>query len=287
MRRESGHGGTLVGEALRRTEQRLAAGGIPSARFTAEVLLARVLGIERSFLYSHPDKKLDAQQQSLLERLAEQRSKGIPTQYLTGVQEFFGLEFEVTPDVLIPRPETEHLVEHALQAADRNDRIVDVGTGSGCIAIALKKKRPTARVGACDVSPAALRVAARNAGKLGAAVDFFAGDLAGAVRPASLDLLISNPPYVPLADLPGLQRELRAEPAAALFAGADGLEAYRRLAPQAAVVLKPGGYLFLEMGYQLRSFLESMLSGEEWEPPAVRQDLAGLDRVLIARKRRR
>ena len=135
------------------------------------------------------------------------------------------------------------------------------------------------------MSPAALEVAGRNAKRLGAKIEFFAGDLAEALRPASVDLLVSNPPYVPLADLPGLQRELRAEPSRALFGGEDGLEAYRRLAPQAAVVLHPGGRLLLELGYHIRPAVEAMLPDAEWEPAEVKHDLAGLDRVLTARKR--
>lgn len=277
--------GAVVGEALRLAQARLRNCGAASPRLTAEVLLAHVLGVEKAFIYAHPDERLDTGCRQRLQELVERRCAGIPTQYLTGVQEFFGLEFEVTPDVLIPRPETEHLVEAALEVARPGDRIVDVGTGSGCVAIALKSKRPKAYIGACDVSPAALRVAVRNAKRLGARVEFFAGDLAEALRPESVDLLVSNPPYVPLADLPGLQRELRAEPATALFGGEDGLEAYRRLAPQAAVVLKAGGHLLLELGYHIRPQVEAMLPNDEWEHPEVKQDLAGLDRVLTVRKR--
>ena len=280
-----GFGEAVVGEALRLAEACLRNCGAASPRLTAEVLLAHVLGVDKAFLYAHPDERLETGCRQRLQELVERRCVGIPTQYLTGVQEFFGLEFEVTPDVLIPRPETEHLVEAALEVARPGDRIVDLGTGSGCVAIALKSKRPQAYVGACDVSPAALGVAKRNAKRLGARVEFVTCDLAEALRPESVDLLVSNPPYVPLADLPGLQRELRAEPATALFGGEDGLEAYRRLAPQAAVVLRPGGYLMLELGYHIRPQVEAMLPNDEWEHPEVKQDLAGLDRVLTARKR--
>ncbi len=277
--------GAVVGEALRLAQARLKNCNDASPRLTAEVLLAHVLGVDKAFLYAHPDERLDGGCRQRLQELVERRCAGVPTQYLTGVQEFFGLEFEVTPDVLIPRPETEHLVEAALEVARPGDRIVDVGTGSGCVAIALKSKLPDVYVGACDVSPAALEVAGRNAKRLGAKIEFFAGDLAEALRPASVDLLVSNPPYVPLADLPGLQRELRAEPSTALFGGEDGLEAYRRLAPQAAVVLRPGGRLLLELGYHIRPAVEAMLPDAEWEPAEVKRDLAGLDRVLTARKR--
>lgn len=275
----------VVAEAIRLANVQLVTRGVASARLTAEILLAHALGVDKAFLYTHPNEKLGRAQESLLRQLIKQRCDGVPTQYLTGVKEFFGLEFEVTPDVLIPRPETEHLVEHALAAAGQDDRIVDVGTGSGCVAIALKKNCPAASVGACDLSHAALRVASQNANRLGAAINFFTGDLAGAIRPASLDLLVSNPPYVPLANLPGLQRELRAEPAMALFGGEDGLEGYRLLAPQAAVVLRPGGHFLLELGYQARLAVEAMLPVGKWKQPEVKTDLAGLDRVLVVQKR--
>ena len=275
----------VVGDALRAAETRLADRGVPSPRLTAEVLLAHVLRVDKAFLYAHPEEELSAALGQRLAEWVERRCEGVPTQYLTGVQEFFGLEFEVTPDVLIPRPETEHLVEEVLAHAGPGDRIVDVGTGSGAIAISIKKKQPAASVAASDVSPAALRVAARNARRHGVSIDFFAGDLAAALRPASVDLLISNPPYVPLADLPGLQRELRAEPPTALFGGEDGLEAYRRLVPEAAAVLRPGGRLLLELGYHIRPAVEAMLPDADWEPPEVKPDLAGLDRVLTARRR--
>ncbi len=275
----------VVGDALREAERWLTDRGVPAPRLTAEVLLAHVLRVDKAFLYAHPDEPISKARRRRLEALLERRCEGVPTQYLTGVQEFFGLEFEVTPDVFIPRPETEHLVEEVLAHARPGDRIVDVGTGSGVIAISIKKKQPAASVAASDVSPAALRVAARNARKLGVSVHFFAADLAAALRPASVDLLISNPPYVPLADLPGLQRELRSEPATALFGGEDGLEAYRRLAPEAAAVLRPGGRLLLELGYHIRPAVEAMLADADWEPAEVKPDLAGLDRVLTARRR--
>ena len=275
----------VVAEAIRSVDTQLATKGVGSARLTAEILIAHVLGVDRSSLYCHFDQDLSKEQQYVLRQLVKRRCDGIPTQYLTNTQEFFGLEFEVTPDVLIPRPETEHLVEHALEVADQGNRIVDVGTGSGCIAIALKKNLPTAVVGACDISQTALRVAVRNAKRLGVNVNFFAGNLAGMVRRESLDLLISNPPYVPLANLAGLQRELYAEPAAALFGGEDGLQNYQILIPQAAITLRSGGLLLLELDYQVRLAVEAMLRTREWEPPEVKQDLAHLDRVLIVRKK--
>ena len=275
----------VVAEAIRSVGTQLATEGVGSARLTAEVLIAHVMRVDRSSLYCHFDEDLSKEQQYVLGQLVKRRCDGIPTQYLTNTQEFFGLKFEVTPDVLIPRPETEHLVECALGVADQGDRIVDVGTGSGCIAIALKKNLPTAVVGACDISQAALRVASRNAKRLGVSIDFFTGNLAGMVRRASLDLLISNPPYVPLANLAGLQRELYAEPATALFGGEDGLQNYQILIPQAATALRSGGLLLLELDYQVRPAVEAMLRTSEWEQSEVKQDLAQLDRVLIVRKR--
>ena len=273
-----------VSEAVHLASTQFAARGVPSAYLTAEVLLAHVLRVEKTFLYTYPEKYLSAEQTNLLRQLVEERCQGTPTQYLTGVQEFFGLDFEVTPDVLIPRPETELLVECTLNTADRGDRILDIGTGSGCVAISIKKHQPTVSVGACDLSLAALGIASKNANQLGVIVNFFVSDLASAIQEKSLDIIVANPPYVPLASLPGLQRELRAEPSMALFGGQDGLEHYQRLIPKAATVLRTGGYLLLELGHQNRMAIEAMLLANQWKRLEIKKDLAGFERVLIAQK---
>lgn len=282
-----------IGEALRRAVSLLEERRVGVPRLTAEVLLADVLAAERSFLYSHPEVALSADQWACFEDAMGERCAGKPTQYITGKQEFYGLSFAVSPETLIPRPETELLVEEALGKLSGNgavlnrvpDPVLDLGTGSGCIAVAIKKHRPGARVLACDLSLPALRVANDNARRLEADIELIQADLTEAFRRNSFGTVVCNPPYVPLADLPGLQRELRFEPARALFGGEDGLAFYRRLSELAGRVLRPGGWLLVELGYRGRSAVEEMFSSARWEAPQVRADLAGMDRVLMTRKR--
>ena len=257
---------------------------VAAPRLTAEVLLGHLLDREKAFLYAHPEETLKPDQQKRLLEFVRQRCAGKPTQYITGRQEFYGLPFQVTPDVFIPRPETELLVEEALARLGENDRVLDVGAGSGCVGIAIKKKRPSARVIACDLSHPALRVAAGNARRLEADVEFVEADLVYGFAAGSFDLVVSNPPYVPLLAMAGLQQEIRSEPAQALFAGEDGLEMYGRLTKAAARILRPGGRLLMELGYTSRSAVEAMLKTGEWETPTVRTDLAGIDRMLAVRK---
>ena len=278
-----------IGEALRRAVSLLEERRVGVPRLTADVLLADVLAAERSFLYSHPEVALSADQWARFEDAVGERCAGKPTQYITGKQEFYGLSFAVSPETLIPRPETELLVEEALGKLGGNgaalDRVLDVGTGSGCIAVAIKKHCPGARVLACDLSLPALRVANDNARRLEADIGLIQADLTEAFRQNSFGTVVCNPPYVPLADLPGLQRELRFEPARALFGGEDGLAFYRRLPELAGRVLRPGGWLLVELGYRGRAAVEEMFSSARWEAPQVRADLAGMDRVLMTRKR--
>jgi len=207
-----------------------------------------------------------------------QRIKGAPTQYITGRQEFYGREFRVTPDVLIPRPETEHLVETALGRGGNS--VLDIGTGSGAIAVTLALEA-TARVTASDVSPAALRVARQNADALGARVDFVACDLGAALADGSFDLVVSNPPYIAGRDRTSLQAEVRDhEPALALFGGEDGLAVYQRLVPEARRLLRPGGWLMMELGDA--GAVREMCGS--WTGVEIVNDLAGIPRVLLARK---
>lgn len=215
-------------------------------------------------------------------RYLNDRLKGKPTQYITHRQEFYGRDFFVNADVLIPRPETEHLIEAALPFARReNANLLDVGTGSGAIAITLALESGRA-VLASDISCKALLVANRNRDKHGACVSFLLADLLEAIRPASIDLLLSNPPYVPGADAANMQREVRDwEPHVALFAGDTGLEIYGRLIQAAAIVVKPGGRVFLELGYRSLARVREMLA-ERWTDIAVLSDLAGLPRVIGA-----
>lgn len=242
---------------------------------TAEVLLAHAIGCERTWLYAHSTDELRELWWIHYGRYLHERLKGKPTQYITGHQEFYGRDFRVTRDVLIPRPETEHVIEAAL--AVKADTILDVGTGSGAIAITLALETRV-RVVATDISPAALEIAKENATRLGASVDFVACDLTGALA-GRFDLIVSNPPYVPKTE--SLPREVRDfEPELALYGGEDGLEIYRRLIPEAARLLNPGGSLIMELAFNAGDAVRSLL--EEWSDVRVNPDLAGLARVILA-----
>jgi release factor glutamine methyltransferase len=251
--------------------------GVIAPTLTAEVLLAHAVGHPRSWLFAHSDEGLREVWWIHYGRYLHQRMEGMPTQYITGKQEFFGREFRVSPDVLIPRPETEHLIEAALKFAATT--ILDIGTGSGAIAatLALETK---ADVFATDISAAALQVAKQNAATLKASVAFVQSDLGSAFRDRTFDLIVSNPPYVPEADREALQREVRDyEPALALFAGSDGLSVYARLIPEAARLLKTGGRLIMELGDQSLDRVRRMIDGN-WNNLEVVPDLAGKPRVL-------
>src|SRR5580704_9430694 len=255
---------------------------IAAPRLTAEVLLMHALQKERSYLYAHSDEELVELAWIHYGRYLHQRMKGKPTQYITGRQEFYGRDFRVTPDVLIPRPETEHLVEAAIARIKPGDLVVDVGTGSGAIAISLALET-SARVLATDISIPALPVAQSNAARLSASVSFSACDLAAAIHDRSIDVLVSNPPYVPATDHPSLQREVRDfEPPVALFGGPTGLEIYQRLIVEAARVLRPHGWLLLELGYNSLAPVREMLE-RGWTDIDIVPDLAGFPRVLAAR----
>ena len=258
---------------------------VPVPRLTAEVLLCHALRCERAYLYAHGNDELIERAWIHYGRYLNERLRGKPTQYITYKQEFFGRQFHVDERVLIPRPETEHLVEAALAwLPDRSGAtVLDVGTGSGAIAVsvALESGRP---VWASDVSVQALEVAERNRRAYGANVSFFGGDLLKAVQCESLDLLISNPPYVPGADAANMQREVRDwEPHVALFAGATGLEIYRQLIAGAEKAVRRGGRLLMELGYRSLEDVRAMLAAQ-WTEIEVHSDLAGLPRVIGARR---
>lgn len=270
--------------ALRQGSRLLEDGAVAVPRLTAEVLLCHVLGCERSYLYGHPEQELSESERKRYEDYLEERLRGKPTQYITCRQEFYGRQFLVSPDAFIPRPETEHVVETALAVACGSGSMLDVGCGSGAIAVTLSLE--TGRlVRATDISLPALAVAAENARRLGAKVELIACDVASAIAGRSVDVLVSNPPYIPSGEEPGLQREIREhEPRIALFAGPSGLDFYRRLACEAARVLRPGGWMVLELGYRALDSVREML-GPEWRDLRVESDLAGLPRVLAARFR--
>jgi release factor glutamine methyltransferase len=266
--------------ALLQGQKLIEDGGISAPRLTAEVLLAHAIGCQRSWLYAHSDEQLKELWWIHYGRYLHQRLEGMPTQYITGTQEFFGRDFRVTPDVLIPRPETEHLIEAALKCSVST--ILDIGVGSGAIAVTLALETE-ARVTATEVSSAAVNVAEKNSRRLAAMVDFVQCDLGSALRDRSFDMVVSNPPYIPEKDRPTLQREVRDhEPALALFAGADGLAVYARLIPEAARLLKPGGRLILELGDRSLDPVCQMLD-QRWREIEVIPDLARVPRVLSAK----
>ncbi|HXJ39488.1 MAG TPA: peptide chain release factor N(5)-glutamine methyltransferase [Bryobacteraceae bacterium] len=267
--------------AIRQGTELLADAGVSDPRLHAEILLAHALHCERSYFYAHPERELREVEWLHFGRYLKERMAGKPTQYITGRQEFYGREFRVTPDVLIPRPETELLVELVL-ASGHKGRLVDVGTGSGAIAVSLALESQF-EVLATDISLAALRNAAANALRLGAAVRFAAMDLVAALPDAGFDVVASNPPYVPGIDVSLIQREVRDwEPHVALFAGPRGLDVYTRLIPEAWRVLRPGGLLAMEFGFGQAESLEILTAN--WANVEIHGDLAGIPRVLTARK---
>jgi release factor glutamine methyltransferase len=272
----------LIQAALLQGTKLLEESGIAAPRLTAEVLLGHALHREREYLYAHSDETLPEVSWLHYGRYLHERLNGKPTQYITGKQEFYGRAFRVTRDVLIPRPETEHLIEASLARIQPGHTVVDVGTGSGAIAITLALET-SARVFATDISQAALCVARGNARRLEAPVAFIAADLAECFADGSVDVLVSNPPYVPATDQPALQREVRDfEPPIALFGGPTGLDIYERLIVDARRVLRAGGWLLLELGYNSVEPARGML-GHGWAEIAIGQDLAGLPRVLAAK----
>lgn len=274
----------MAKEALKRATERLNA--LPSSRRDAELLLLRVLGRERAWLLAHPEAELTVEEAALYESWIARRGRHEPVQYIVGEQEFFGLAMRVTPAVLIPRPETEHLVEALLERVPRDAalRIADVGTGSGAIAVALARSLPQAEVTALDISLDALEVARENAERHGvsARVRCVESDLVGAVRGERFDVMVSNPPYV--AETEVLEAQVRDyEPRGALYAGPTGLEVYERLIPEAREALTAGGWLLMEMGQGQRERMAELLAG--WEAVEFVADLQGIARVAIARRR--
>jgi release factor glutamine methyltransferase len=280
-------------EALQSATRRLTADPhlADSARRDAELLLLHTLGINKVALIADPARPLTAEQQSHYEAAIARRLRHEPIQYITGQQEFYGLAFKVTPAVLIPRPETEHLVEAVLQRLphDRHLAIADIGVGSGAIAIALATHLPHAHITAVDLSPAALAVAESNAAdhNLTSRIRLLHSNLLDALPPSEqhehFDAIASNPPYVPLAGAADLHPQVREhEPAQALFAGAEGLTIYRLLIPQARHALKPGGLLALEIGHGQRDALFAQLTG--WHDVTFVDDLQGIPRVALARR---
>jgi release factor glutamine methyltransferase len=255
----------------------------------AELLLLHTLQVSRITLLAHPDRELTPDQQALYENNIARRLQHEPIQYITGQQEFYGLTLKVTPAVLIPRPETEHLVETILKLlpADKPQKIVDIGSGSGAIAIALAVHLPHAEITALDISTEALTVAAANAHEHNVAdrIRFLQSDLLSALdhEGETFDVIVSNPPYVPKTDRDTLHPQVRDhEPAAALFAGETGLDIYCRLIPQAYDALKPKGLLALEIGHSQQDAIASLL--QTWHNVSFINDLQQIPRVALARR---
>jgi release factor glutamine methyltransferase len=277
----------------------------------AELLIMFTLDCDRAYLYAHPERELTPDEVRRYDEALARRSTGVPAQYITGHQEFWGMDLIVSSAVLIPRPETEHLVEETLvlvsagaggnqdqdqqqrtglsaphrPSALRNLRIIDLGTGSGAIALALAKELPTAEIHATDISPQALEVARANAARheLTSRVKFHLADLLDGFSPASFDIIVSNPPYVGDSEEDSVQLEVRKfEPRNAVFAGLTGIEVIERLIPQAHAALVPGGWLVFEISGTIGHRVRGLLSN--WNDVAIRNDLQGIARVAIARK---
>jgi release factor glutamine methyltransferase len=277
-------------EVLKWVTGRFTERGLPTPRLDAELLAAHALALPRLSLYTQFDRPLGAGELAALRELVRRRQAGEPVAYLTGKKEFWSLELEVDRRVLIPRPDTETAVEAALALipADGGDapwRLADVGTGSGAIALALKKERPQAQVLAIDTSEDALAVARGNGARLGLAVDWRHGDLlAPLAGEPPLDLLVANLPYVPSAELPRLPPEVRAEPLLALDGGGDGLDVIRRLVAGVRAALRPGGWLLLELGLGQAPAVEELCRAAGFVEVGARRDLGGVPRVVQARR---
>jgi len=284
--------GVRLRDALNTAIDQLKAAHVGSPRLNAEALLMFTLACDRAYLYAHPERELSADEHARYFDTIAQRSQGIPAQYITGHQEFWGMDLIVSPAVLIPRPETEHLIESVLKVLDGRAsspgepyRIVDVGTGSGCIALALAKELPNAEIHATDISPAALEIARANAARhqFASRVSFHEFDLLQGFEPASFDLVVSNPPYVGESEEDQVQLEVRKfEPRSAVFAGPTGLEVISRLIPRAQAILKPGGWLVFEISGTIAHAVEQLLSG--WKNIKITKDLQGIPRVATVQK---
>ena len=279
--------------ALREAAAILRASGIAEARREAASLLTYVTGRDRAYFFTHDDERLAPADVSRLRRAVARRAAGEPLQYITGLQEFYGLEFEVNTDVLVPRPETELLVETALELLrdTPSPSLCDLGTGSGCIAVALLHERRDACAVGLDISRAALEVAARNAARHGVEgrLKLFHSDCFDALgtdegQAARFHLIVSNPPYIPERDIAGLQREVREhEPRGALTPGSDGLGVVRRLLQDAPHFLQPGGYLVFEIGFDQHEQVASLVERRVWTLLGIRQDLQGIPRTVVLR----
>jgi release factor glutamine methyltransferase len=282
---------TSIAEALVDGANRLRKAGVPEARREAGSLLAHVINRDRTYLISHGDDPVTPDELDKFSHVIEERAQGKPLQYITGHQEFFGLDFEVSTEVLIPRPETELLIETALDLvkAEKSLSICDLGTGSGCIVVTLALFLPQSRGAAIDISPAALEVAKRNAERHGVSerIDFVVSDCFSELNleEKMFDLIVSNPPYVAEKAFEGLQREVRDfEPRVALLAGVDGLDVLRRLVKEGKDYLKTGGHLLLEIGFDQNEAVRNLIDNNTWRLLDVHRDLQGIPRTVALEK---
>jgi len=273
-------------DALRSAVDLFEKNDVGSPRLNAETLLMFVLSCTRAYLYAHPERELTSDESQRYEEAIAERARGVPAQYITGHQEFWGLDFLVSPAVLIPRPETEHLVETAIEIARemKHPLIIDVGTGSGCIALALENELPRAEVHAVDLSPDALEIARANAARLRLdRVRFHVTNLLEGFPDEFADIVVSNPPYVGECEADKVQAQVRKfEPHMAVFGGEEGSELIRKLIEQARRVLKLGGWLLIEIGYTQSALMEELLRG--WSDVHFVPDLQGIPRVAVGKK---
>jgi release factor glutamine methyltransferase len=287
----------ILKDALTSAIASLTAGKVGSPRMNAELLLMFILGCDRAYLFAHPERELTTEEQTRYQEALQQRATGIPAQYITGHQEFWGMDLLVTPAVLIPRPETEHVIDTVLRLnKERNNggwasspglfpRIVDVGTGSGCIALALAKELPDSEIHATDISSAALEIARANAARLQLEnrIHFHQTDLLQGLDNATFDFVVSNPPYVGESEADEVQLEVRKfEPRNAVFAGPTGTELIERLIPPAHAALNRGGWLVIEISGTIAERVKPMLRG--WQQVHITNDLQGIPRVAAAKK---
>lgn len=276
-----------VAEAISFATEALRSAGTPEPARDAKVLLAHSLGKQKTFLIAYPEFELTDEQQARFRSVIERRAGREPLQHILGRQEFYGRDFRVSPDVLIPRPETEALVELAVKylATVSEPRFLDIGTGSGCIAVSIAAELPAARGVATDISPAALAVARENAETHGVAdrVSFIEGDLFGPAVEGEFDLIASNPPYIPLEEFRVLEPEVREfEPRSALTDEGDGLEIIRKIISTAPHHLKPGGRLLIEIGFAQSESVAAMIDRTIWPEGAFHNDLQDIPRILDA-----
>ena len=279
---------TSIAEALRYAHDTLADSGVGEPRRESVSLLARALERDKTFLYAHPEYALTDEEKELFDSYLRRRASREPYQYITGVQEFYGLEFEVTPDVLIPRPETEMVVEQAVKVLTGNTApsFCEIGVGSGCISVSILHELLAATAVAVDVSPGALKVTRRNAERLGVGdrLTLIESNVFEALAGNTFDSIVSNPPYVPVSDFAELQPEVRDfEPQGALTDGVDGLSIIRRIVSESPRFLRRGGYLLMEIGFDQSPQVAAMFDEEVWETPDLLPDLQGIPRVVSTR----